>query len=121
MPILTPGRLRALVQRIEPAATIVCERALDVACAVVERRLPDVLIIDPVPLGAAGVSVIRTCVARQPDVRVIVLGARLPPAIRRSIQSIAAYVYLEKPVASAALVEQIRRGLPPQPSTAHIC
>ena len=109
---------RGLVQRIEPSATIVYERTPGAACAAAQQTSPDVLIIDPAPLGIAGVLTIQQCVEQHPDVRVIVLGARLPPATRRSIQSIAAYVYLEKPAASATLVEQIRRGLPPQPSTA---
>lgn len=101
----------ALVQRIAPQATLTIEATPEQGWWAAQRRPPDVLVIDPSPYGAAGPLLIQLCKEQNPDIRIIVLTSTIAPALRRQIQTLGVHAYLEKPAASAVLVEQMRSGL----------
>lgn len=107
----------AILRRIDTTATIAYAATPEQAWRIAQETPPDVLIIDPSSYGTAGILLIQLCRDFSRELRVIVIAARLTPALRKHIQHLGVRVYLEKPTASAVLVEQIRAGLRDHPAT----
>lgn len=99
----------ALARRLAPAALITCTSTVGSVWLAAQRTPPDALVIDPSPFGPGGMLVIQLCKAQYPAVRVVVLASA--PGLQRQLVRLGVDVYLEKPVASARLVEQLRAGL----------
>jgi DNA-binding NarL/FixJ family response regulator len=108
----------ALAQRLAPTAIITCTSTVYSGWLAAQRTPPDALVIDPSPFGPSGVLLIQLCKAQYPALRVVVLASVPTPGLHRQLAQLGVDVYLEKPIASARLVEQLRAGLElpvPQP------
>lgn len=101
----------ALARRLAPAATITCTATVYSGWLAAQRTAPDALIIDPAPFGPSGMLVIQLCKAHYPALRVVVLASAPTPGLHRRLMQLGVDVYLEKPIASARLVDQLRAGL----------
>ncbi len=101
----------ALVRRLAPSATIAREARPEQGWLAAQRTVPDVLIIDPSSHDSTGTLLIQLCQKQNPGIRVIVLASVPTPVLRRQLQHLDVHMYLEKPVASALLVDQLRAGL----------
>ena len=101
----------AVVQRILPAATITCETTPERAWQAAQRQTPDALIVDPSPHRRAGVLLIELCRETAPAVKIVVLASAPTPSLRARTTELGVDAYLEKPVASAVLVSQLRAVL----------
>ena len=100
-----------LAQRLAPAATITCASTMYSGWLAAQRTSPDALVIDPSPLGPGGVLLIQLCKAQYPALRVVVLASAPTAGLHRQLAQLGVDVYVEKPIASARLVEQLRAGL----------
>lgn len=101
----------ALARRIAPTALITCVARAELGWRAAQQRTPDAIIIDPAPHDQSAWQCIVQCRTHNPLVKIIVLSSAPSLAIRRHIQRLGVDVYLEKPVARAVLVDQIRAVL----------
>lgn len=101
----------ALARRLAPAATITCTSTVYSAWLAAQRTAPDALIIDPSPFGPGGMLLIQLCKAQYPALRVVALASVPTPGLHRQLAQVGVDVYLEKPIASVRLVDQLRVGL----------
>ncbi|HEX6290072.1 MAG TPA: response regulator [Herpetosiphonaceae bacterium] len=98
----------AIVKRVAPEATVVCESTSDRGWLSIQQMTPDVLIIDPVVQGPGGTLLIQLCKEEHPAMRIVVLASLPTPALRATVKRLNIDVYLEKPAAMAALADKLR-------------
>jgi DNA-binding NarL/FixJ family response regulator len=98
----------AVVQRITPGATVVCEQTPERGWLAAQVRPPDVLILDPNQHLRSAAVLIGLCRQTAPAVRIVMLASAPTPALRARATELQLDAYLEKPVASALLVGRLR-------------
>ncbi len=99
----------ALVERLVPGATVTYAATPGAGWLAAQCIVPDVLLIDPDAQRPASMLVIQLCKAAWPDIRVLVLASA--PRLHRQVAQLGVDVYVEKPIAAAHLVAQLRAGL----------
>jgi DNA-binding response OmpR family regulator len=103
--------VRTLAERLEMRAfrTLVAlsgEEALEI----VDRELPDVMVLDLNMPGIDGMEVLRRVCMDYPQIQVIISTGHGSERDERVARCIGAFEYLNKPVAIQELVEVIRRA-----------
>jgi DNA-binding response OmpR family regulator len=87
----------------------------DEALELVERELPDLVVLDWKLPGAGGADVLEVVKQRSPSVPVIVLTAELKRVPRAVAEGLGADVYLTKPFSPLELLGEVERLVPERP------
>jgi DNA-binding NarL/FixJ family response regulator len=101
----------AIVKRIDPQASVVCELTPERAWLSLQQMPPDVLIIDPASQGPSGTLLIQICKEDHPSMRVVVLASLPTPGLRATVRRIGIDLYLEKPATLPKLVDKLGAAL----------
>ena len=102
---------RAGVERVVPDATVTVEPNPDRGWHSVQRRCPDVLIIDPPQHIVTTVRLIQDLKQLAPQAQVIVLTSAPTPTLRRTLQRLGADAYLAKPAPLPVLMEVLQHAV----------
>jgi DNA-binding NarL/FixJ family response regulator len=102
---------RAGVERVALGATLAIEPDPERGLLSLERRRPNVLIVDPPRHTLAAGRLIQELKRVAPEAMVIVLASRPTPALWRDLQRLGADAYLAKPTSLAVLKETLPQAL----------
>ena len=104
--------LEAFARLLEPECEVVGKVTTGAALVDAARRLmPDIIVTDMTMPGMSGIDAARTVLARQPDVRVILLTMHDDPALAAEAFRVGVSGFLLKSSAGSELLEAVRNAL----------